>query len=132
MGTFVASQVVKQAVNKNIKIRDAKALILGFTFKENCPDFRNTRIIDIYGELTDFGMCVSVFDPWVDKTKVIREYEIERFNQLDVLKEKYEIIIIAVPHKEFRDLDYSKLRESNSVLIDIKGLLQNTKVDFRL
>ena len=132
MGSFIASEIVKKMVQKDIPVKGAKALLLGFTFKENCPDVRNTRVIDIYHDLVDFGLDVTVFDPWVDLQEVEREYGIQVNNDSLVLKEKYSAIILAVSHNEFLQLDINRLKEEKSFVFDIKGFIPEELTDARL
>ena len=132
MGPFVASEIVKKMVQKDIPIKGAKTLLLGFTFKENCPDIRNTRVIDIYEDLIEYGLDVTVYDPWADKSEVRFEYGIDVKNDTSVFTEKYSAIILAVSHSEFLKLDISSLKESKSILFDIKGFLPKNLVDARL
>ena len=132
MGSFVASEIVKKMVQKDISIKGAKALLLGFTFKENCPDVRNTRVIDIYNDLIEFGLKVTVYDPWVDLNEVKQEFGITVLNGKTELKEDYSAIILAVGHNEFRDLKITNLLAVNSVVYDIKGFLPKEIVDSRL
>ncbi len=132
MGSFVASEIVKKMVQKNIPIKGAKALLLGFTFKENCPDFRNTRVIDIYLDLIEFGLDVTVYDPCVDKAEVKLEYGIEVKNDTSVQKDKYSAVILAVSHNEFLQLDIDSLKEHKSIVFDIKGFLPKNLIDVRL
>ncbi len=133
MGSFVSAEIVKKMAKKDISIKGSNALLLGFTFKENCPDIRNTRVIDIYQDLKEFGLNVIAFDPWVNQTEVIQEYGIEvktSFNEIQQLK--FEVIILAVAHDQFLKLDLKELRASNYVVYDIKGMLPLTNVDGRL
>ena len=132
MGSFVASEIVKKMVQNDIPVRGAKALLLGFTFKENCPDVRNTRVIDIYQDLLEFGLDVTVYDPWVDRSEVKSEYGIDAKNDISVLREKYSAIILAVSHNEFLQLDISSLRNRKSIVFDIKGFLPAKFIDARL
>ena len=132
MGSFVASEIIKKMVQKDIPVKGAKALLLGFTFKENCPDVRNTRVIDIYNDLIEFGLDVTIYDPWVDIQEVKVEYGITINNQLEVISSKYSSIILAVGHNEFLGLDIDALRKKNSVLFDIKGFFPQTMSDARL
>ena len=132
MGSFAASEIVKKMVQKDIPVKGAKSLLLGFTFKENCPDVRNTRVIDIYQDLVEFGLEVTVFDPWVDIDEVKSEYGIEVISKLEVVSKKYSSIILAVGHSEFLDLDLESMKEKNSVVFDIKGFLPIGLVDSRL
>jgi len=132
MGSFVASEIVKKMVQKDIPVKGAKALILGFTFKENCPDIRNTRVIDIYHDLIEFGLDVAVYDPWVDKEEVKSEFGISVINQQSELKEAYSAIVLAVSHKEFRDMNIQALKAEKSIVYDIKGILSESLIDSRL
>jgi UDP-N-acetyl-D-galactosamine dehydrogenase len=132
MGSFVASEIVKKMVQKDIPVKGAKALLLGFTFKENCPDVRNTRVIDIYQDLIEFGLNVTVYDPWVDQVEVDREYGIQVKNDSSVLKEKYSALILAVSHNEFLQLEINSLKEEKSIVYDIKGFLPESFINARL
>tara|TARA_B110001452_G_scaffold267650_1_gene278855 strand:+ start:328 stop:1623 length:1296 start_codon:yes stop_codon:yes gene_type:complete len=123
MGSFVASEIVKKMVQKDIPIKGGKALLLGFTFKENCPDVRNTRVIDIYQDLIEYGLDVTVYDPWIDKKEVRQEYNIEVQTDREVLKEKYDSVILAVGHDDFREFPISSFINSG-VVFDIKGFFE--------
>ncbi|MEI6264184.1 MAG: nucleotide sugar dehydrogenase [Sphingobacteriia bacterium] len=130
MGMFVANKVVKLLIKKGHKINQAKALILGITFKEDCPDIRNSKVIDIYKELVQFGMNVDVYDPHAGKHEVKEEYGIDL---VDGLSSKYDAIILAVSHKEFLTIDYKNLSNTeNAVLFDTKSFLDRSIVDARL
>ncbi len=130
MGMFVANKVVKLLIKKGHKINSARALILGITFKEDCPDIRNSKVIDIYRELIQFGMHVDVFDPHADKHEVQEEYGIRL---IDNLVNSYESIVLAVSHKEFLSLNFKMLcSDHNSVIFDTKSFLDRTIVDARL
>jgi UDP-N-acetyl-D-galactosamine dehydrogenase len=131
MGSFVIAKIVKQMAIRDIPIRASKALILGFTFKENCPDYRNTRVHDIYLELKDYGMEVDIYDPWVNKDAVLIEYDLEVFTKKEALN-KYSVIILAVSHYEFNTLDINELRNSKSLVFDIKGFLPDNLTDCKL
>ena len=132
MGSFVASEIVKKMVQKDIPVKGAKALLLGFTFKENCPDVRNTRVIDIYYDLMEFGLDVTVFDPWVNKDEVNLEFGITVLNQQSELTGDYSAIILAVSHNEFIELDINSLKVNKSIVFDIKGFLPENLIDARL
>jgi UDP-N-acetyl-D-galactosamine dehydrogenase len=123
MGSFVASEIVKKMVQKDIPVKGAKALLLGFTFKENCPDIRNTRVIDIYQDLMEYGLDVTVYDPWVEKEEVNKEYGIEVQANFKGLKSKYDSIILAVGHEEFREFPVFDFVTSG-VVFDIKGFFE--------
>ena len=129
MGKHVATEVVKLMMRKNIKVIDSKVLVFGFTFKEDCPDIRNTRVIDIVDELKNFEMKVDIYDPWVNHLEVKNEYEI------DVLENKpnmsnYSAIILAVAHKTFSEITIQK--NNNCVVFDVKGILPKEHIDARL
>ena len=132
MGSFVASEIVKKMVQKDIPVKGAKALLLGFTFKENCPDVRNTRVIDIYQDLLEFGLDITIYDPWVDPCEVEIEYDIVVKSDSSVLKERYSTLILAVSHNVFLELDINELKERKSVVFDIKGFLPENLTDARL
>jgi UDP-N-acetyl-D-galactosamine dehydrogenase len=130
MGMFIANKVVKLLISKNHIIKNSNALILGVTFKENCPDIRNSKVVDIFNELLQFGINVDVFDPLADKKGVEDEYNIR---MVDELNKKYDAIILAVSHKEFNDISLQELKiNSNSVVYDIKGFFDRSLVDGRL
>ena len=131
MGKHVATEVIKHMMRKDLKVIDSKVLILGFTFKEDCPDIRNTRVIDIYEELKSFDIHVDVYDPWASAEEVSHEYSIEIRvgNDMPNLKE-YAAVILAVAHKEFEALDLHK--SSKQVLYDVKAILPKNRVDARL
>jgi UDP-N-acetyl-D-galactosamine dehydrogenase len=129
MGIFVANKVVKLMIGKGINVSQAKALILGITFKENCPDIRNTKVIDIYQELLDFGIQTEVYDPWADAEEVDHEYGISLSKKLIG---PYDLIIHAVNHKEFETIDLKVICKSNFVLYDVKSTLDVSIVDARL
>jgi UDP-N-acetyl-D-galactosamine dehydrogenase len=129
MGKHVATEVVKLMMRKDLKVIDSKLLILGFTFKEDCPDVRNTRVIDIYQELKNFDIQVDVYDPWANPDEVMHEYGITVVNQLP--SEKYSAAILAVSHKEFANLDIRAI-VNNGVVFDVKGVLTKDQVDARL
>jgi UDP-N-acetyl-D-glucosamine/UDP-N-acetyl-D-galactosamine dehydrogenase len=130
MGMFVANKVVKLLIKKGHKIGGAKTLILGVTFKEDCPDIRNSKVIDIYNELKQFGMSVDVFDPHANKEEVLHEYGVK---MIDELANDYDAIILAVSHSAFAKIDYSSLKNGNdAVLFDTKSFLDRSIVDARL
>ncbi len=129
MGRYVAHEALKWMMRKNLKVMNGKVLILGFTFKENCPDVRNTRVIDIYREFKFFDMDVEVYDPWADATEVQHEYNITLKNVLPVLDD-YSAIILAVAHHEFEHIRLNK--SEKQVVFDLKGILPREIVDWRL
>jgi UDP-N-acetyl-D-galactosamine dehydrogenase len=129
MGIFVANKLVKLLIQKGKKIGGAKTLMLGITFKENCPDIRNSRVVDIYKELIDFGMEVDVYDPWANAKEVTHEHGI---NLVSELGKAYDAIVLTVAHREFLDLAYGELKAKDGVLFDIKSVLAKSIVDARL
>lgn len=131
MGPFVADKVVKLMIQKDHKIKGSKALIMGITFKENCPDVRNTRVVDIYHELISFGLDVDIFDPWADAAEVKHEYGVDIINKLDE-STVYDAVIVAVAHNEFLKFDYKKIKRNNGVIFDTKACLDRSLVDGRL
>lgn len=130
MGMFVANKVIKMLVAKDKVINGAKALILGFAFKENCPDTRNTRVIDIYKELKAFSMDVDVYDPWANTDEVKAEYGIEMIG--DGQFKHYDAVILAVAHQQFLDIDYSSIKEKGTLIFDTKSFIDRNLVDARL
>ncbi len=129
MGIFVANKLVKLLINKGQKIGGAKTLMLGITFKENCPDIRNSRVVDIYKELVDFGMDVDVYDPWANAAEVKHEHGIDLVTKL---ADQYQAIVLTVAHNEFLDLPFASLRAENGVIFDIKSNLSKDLADARL
>ncbi len=131
MGKHVATEVIKLMMRKDLKVIDSKVLILGFTFKEDCPDVRNTRVIDIYSELRSFDMEVDVYDPWANPAEVKHEYGIEILSgEVAPELKGYSAIILAVSHKKFYSLSIAK--SSDQVVFDVKGFLKKELVDGRL
>lgn len=131
MASFVASKTIQLMIEKDLRIKNANVLILGVTFKENCPDVRNTKVADIYKELKKFGVNVDIYDPWANVHEVKHEYGIEIENQLPQNK-KFEAIIVAVAHKEFLSLNLSDIKVDNGVVFDTKACLSRESVDARL
>lgn len=131
MGEYVAHQVIKLMNKKGVLVKDANILLLGITFKENCPDIRNTKIVDIYSTLSEYTNNITIYDPWADKTEVQHEYQIEITNTLNKTK-KYDAIILGVAHKEFLEVDIPSLLNENGVVYDVKGILDRTIIDGRL
>ncbi len=131
MGKYVASEVVKLMIARDHKIKGAKVLILGITFKENCPDIRNTKVVDIVFELNQYGIKVEIYDPWANPEEVMREYNLESL--LEFNSNRYEAVILAVAHDQFYSLDIRALASCDScVIYDIKGVLPDEDVDGRL
>lgn len=131
MGEYVATETIKLMLKKGIKVLNSNILILGFTFKENCPDVRNTKVIDIYKTLKDFNINVTVYDPWANPSVVKHEYGIENISA-QLLNEKYDACILAVAHKEFLEMDVRSLVKDVGVVYDVKGILPKDIIDARL
>lgn len=130
MGMFVANKVIKIMIHRGHKIHGAKALILGVTFKENCPDIRNSRVIDIYNELSQFGLSIDVFDPHANKSEVEEEYKIRLIDKLDSV---YDAIVLAVSHEEFLNINFEQHKNGNNAIIfDTKACLPLDMIDARL
>lgn len=130
MGKYVADEVIKLMLKKGIQVLGSKILVLGFTFKENCPDVRNTKVIDIVKTLEDYNANVSIHDPWANPYIARHEYGVELHNHLP--KKRYDAIILAVAHNEFIDLDISYISNGNSVVYDVKGILSEEVIDGKL
>ncbi len=129
MGAWIASQVVKLMIKKDITIKNAKVLVLGITFKENCPDIRNTKVVDVVKELEQFGCQVDIYDPWANAGEVKHEYGRDIVSTYSIAE--YEAVVLAVAHDKFKSVDFSK-RNDNTVLYDIKSILPLELVDGRL
>ena len=134
MGDYVGNQVIKLMNKKGVLVKDSNVLILGFTFKENCPDVRNTKIVDIYHTLEEYTKNITVYDPWANADKVEHEYGVQlTSSSLESLKGKFNAVILAVAHKEFVSLDIrSFLKNENGVVYDVKGILDREMIDGRL
>jgi len=129
MGLFVASEVIKLMVKNNIEIKKSKVLVLGITFKENCPDVRNTKVIDVIKNLQEFGSEVVIFDPWANPEEVKHEYNVATVKNMP--QNKFDAIVLTVSHKEFLQIDLEKYLKKNGVIYDVKGVLKG-KVDGKL
>jgi len=121
MGDYVASQVVKLMIKKGITINGATLLMLGITFKENCPDVRNTKIVDVISALEDYGITVTLYDPWANPVEVLHEYGLNASK--DCPSSAYDAIVLGVAHQEFLGLDFNSIRNANSIVYDVKGVL---------
>lgn len=122
MGEYVASQVVKCMIRKGIKVNGSEILMLGVTFKENCPDVRNTKIVDVIAALKDYSVNVTTFDPWANPEEVSHEYGIDSFDKLP--EGKFDAIILGVAHNEFKNLNFDDLKKENAVIYDVKGVYE--------
>jgi len=132
MGGFVAQETVKMMIKKDIPVKDANALVLGITFKENCPDIRNSRAIDVINELKSFKLNVDVYDPWATVSAVQHEYDINLISDFNDIDKKYDTIVLVVAHNEFKELDLPSIAKENHVLYDVKAMLPKDKSDMRL
>jgi len=136
MGHYVASEVVKLCIQNDIKVKNANILVLGITFKENCPDVRNTKVVDVVKNLKEFGTNVTIFDPWANPEEVEKEYNITTVNsQSELVKaatvSKFDAIVLTVAHNEFLTIDFNKYLNKKGVIYDVKGVL-NGKIDGKL
>ncbi len=129
MGEFVATEVLKLMVKKSIPVKAAKVLMLGITFKENCPDIRNTKAIDVYNALVSFNMDVDVYDPWANQSEVATEYAITTISEI---KDTYHAVVHVVAHDTFSTLDLQAMKKDNAIVYDVKGNLSSSLVDKRL
>ena len=121
MGSYIASEVVKLMIQDDIKVKGADVLVLGITFKENCPDVRNTKVVDVISSIEEFGVNITIFDPWADEDEVFKEYEVQSVKKIPA--KKFDAIILAVAHNEFKQIDFVKIRKENSVVYDVKNVL---------
>ena len=132
MGSYVASETVKLMIKKGTRIKDSKVLVLGITFKENCPDIRNSRVIDIINEFNTYDVAVDVYDPWASSEEVKEEYGFDLLNCNTKLQDTYDGIVLAVSHKGFLDLDITALKSDTCVVFDVKSLYAKHLTDARL
>ena len=131
MGEYVANQTIKLMNKKGVMVKDAKVLILGITFKENCPDVRNTKVVDIYSTFREYTPNITVFDPWASPERVKREYGIDITGILPT-SQRYDAIVLAVAHSQFTGLDLRQLLNPGGVIYDVKGILDREIIDGRL
>lgn len=132
MGAYVADQTIKLMLKKGIQVLHSRIIIMGFTFKENCPDVRNTRVIDIYNALKEYNVNITIFDPWANPVVVKKEYGVDIVNELP--QDKYNAAIVAVAHRQFREMeiDFNQLLEDMHVIYDVKAIMPRELVDGRL
>ena len=123
MGEYVAEEVVKLMIKKGHTIAKSRVLVLGITFKENCPDIRNSRVIDVIRELQEFGCDVDVYDPWADPEEVLMEYNVKLSTNYEL--QKYDAVVMAVAHHQFREMDLRQFTNGNGVLYDVKGIAKD-------
>ncbi|AWH85113.1 nucleotide sugar dehydrogenase [Flavobacterium album] len=129
MGEYVASQVVKLMIKRNITINNSNLLMLGITFKENCPDVRNTKIVDVIKALKDYGINITIFDPWANPAEVKHEYGLETVREMP--NSQFDAVVLGVAHNEFKNLDFAQVKAANSIVYDVKGIL-GAKADGKL
>jgi len=130
MGDYVASEIVKCMIKKNISVNGSKVLVLGITFKENCPDVRNTKAVDLIKALRDYGTNITIHDPWANQDEVKQEYGL--ISSKSVPNEKFDTIVLVVAHNKFSELDFSILKKKNTVVYDVKNFLKNNIIDASL
>ncbi len=130
MADYVASEIVKCMIKKNIQVNESKVLILGITFKENCPDVRNTKVVDLVYALKDYGANITIHDPWADEQEVINEYGLMSLKSLP--NEKFDAVVLTVAHSKFKDLDILSLKKEKAIVYDLKNLLPKNISHFRL
>jgi UDP-N-acetyl-D-galactosamine dehydrogenase len=123
MGEYVASQIVKLMIKKGITVNGAELLMLGITFKENCPDVRNTKIIDVIKALEEYSMKITIYDPWANPEEVRYEYDLVTTKSLP--NKRFDSVVLGVAHKEFLNLDMASLSKENGLVYDVKGVLDN-------
>lgn len=131
MGEYIAHEVIRRMLKKDIPVKQSKVLVLGITFKENCPDVRNTRVVDILNTLKGYDINITVYDPWATPAEVKHEYGWDSLQELNTVCD-YDAIILAVAHDEFKQLDINKLCKNRAVVYDVKGILPKELVDARL
>ncbi|MCD6543506.1 MAG: nucleotide sugar dehydrogenase [Flavobacteriaceae bacterium] len=132
MGPYVAQETIKLMIKKGISVSNSNILVLGITFKEDCPDIRNTRAIDIIRELESYSVNVDVFDPWASAKEVKHEYGVNLTTEKENLKNNYDAVILAVSHKEFKELDLDQFVNGTYVIFDVKSILDKKNIDSRL
>ncbi len=130
MGEYVASRVVKLMIKNEIPVNNSRLLMLGITFKENCPDVRNTKIVDVVRALCDYGIQVDIYDPWANPAEVKHEYNLTTLNEVPT--QKYDAVVLGVSHKEFLSLDITAFKKDKAVIYDVKGVLHDAIVDGKL
>ena len=132
MGSYVAQEVIKLMIQKECKVKGGHVLVLGITFKENCPDIRNSKVIDVIEELRKYNLNIDIYDPWANVAEVSNEFGLRLLNNETQLKQNYEAIILAVGHKEFSDFDIDKHKATPSVIFDVKSFFDKNAIDGRL
>ena len=132
MGNYVAQETVKLMIGKDCKVKGGNVLVMGITFKENCPDIRNSKVIDVIEELQKYNLNIDVYDPWANSEEVKREFDLSLINKESNLKNNYDAIVLAVSHNEFRKVDISKYMAQSCVVFDVKSFWDKNKIDGRL
>ena len=133
MGSYVASRVVSNMNLRGIRVKDSKVMIMGFTFKENCPDIRNTKVINIYQSLLSYTDNIEIYDPWADPTEAQKEYGVKIVKEFDKINEKkYDAVVLCVAHSEFQKIDLKSITYQNSTIYDVKGAFDRSIVTQRL
>lgn len=127
MGSHVASEVVKLMISEDVKVKKAEILILGITFKENCPDIRNTKVIDVCHALKSYGVSIDIYDPWAKKEEVLNEYDLQL--KSDLYEKKYDAVVLTVSHNEFKEVDLLRLKKENGVVYDVKNFLPQNLIN---
>ncbi|MFT5248471.1 MAG: UDP-N-acetyl-D-galactosamine dehydrogenase [bacterium] len=127
MGSYVAIEVIKSMIKKDIKVKGANILVLGITFKENCPDVRNTKAVDVISSLKEYGVNVTIYDPWANVEEVMHEYDLVSVKE--VPREKFDTVVLTVSHNEFKELDFSLLKKEKSLVYDVKNILSDKVSD---
>lgn len=130
MPEFIAGKVVKMMIKKGMNITGERVLLLGFTFKENCPDIRNTKVMDVYQEFVQFGLAVDIYDPWVDRQQALQEYGINILNEVPTLN--YGAVVLTVCHNEFKTIDFGLMDKNRTVIYDTKSFIDKSFIDGRL
>lgn len=132
MGNYVAQEVLKLMIQKDIKIKGAKVLVMGITFKENCPDIRNSKVIDVISEMKKYNLNIDVYDPWASKEEVEREFGLSLIKEEASLKPEYDALVMAVAHSKFKNFKIKEYLNPNAVVFDVKAVLDNNLIDGRL
>ena len=127
MGDYVASEVVKLMIAKDVRVKDANVLVLGITFKENCPDVRNTKAVDVIAALKEFGMNITIYDPWANKEEVVHEYNLESTQEIPT--STFDAIVLTVAHTAFLEMNFDSILNKNNIVYDVKNILPSSKKD---
>ena len=127
MGDYVASEVVKLMIAKDVRVKDANVLVLGITFKENCPDVRNTKAVDVIAALKEFGMNITIYDPWANKEEVMHEYNLKSTQELPT--STFDAIVLTVAHRAFLEMNFDSILKKNHIVYDVKNILPSSKKD---